>query len=104
MAQGVFEGGYMKQNLLKCNKCAVSNCKNWHKDKHGNNICSENDTSKCRSFLPFDSFTLPLLEHLLTEEKVQDTTDVLNSFGFKIRETGRYPFFKLVLSNRRQYR
>lgn len=90
----------MKQNILLCNKCAVTYCSRWRRSQRGENTCLDLDTNNCESFLPFDNFTQPILIHLLTEDKVQNTIQILEEYGFEVRETGRAPFFKLALSTK----
>ena len=76
-----------QRNVIKCNRCAVSNC------TRAGHI---EDSSKCSSFLKLDDLKAPILMHLLAEPwKIKGLTAALSFANLKIRETGRYPFFKL---------
>ena len=77
-------------NLTKCNVCEFpTRCKkvDWIQD-----------SSECGSFIEPKSLTVSLLSLLMTDSrKIQDATDLLERFGFRVREIERYPFFRLEL-------
>lgn len=78
---------------VRCNNCGVKSCTDLYKDV--------NIIKKCSHFIPLDSFKIPLLVHLMEGRKATGTTNVLDHFGFRIEEVGRYPFFRLHLKGRR---
>jgi len=76
-----------QRNVVRCNRCDVNNCRRTD---------TIEDASKCSSFLALDDFKHPILAHLLADpHKINGLISVLSFANLKIREIGRYPFFKL---------
>ena len=81
--------------MLQCNECVVKSCRRM---KNKNNLSMYELRSECTNFLPPIPFKLPVLMHLLSDnKKVSNTHKVLESFGFKVEEQGTKPYFKLRL-------
>jgi hypothetical protein len=78
----------MIEERVRCNECAVKDCNNYDK---------LNIAKRCPMFVELSDFKTPMLVHLTTEGKSENTVKVLEKFGFIIHETGRYPYFKLAI-------
>lgn len=93
-------------NIVRCNDCAVHRCTKWttKKNKQGQweNIPLIEDSSHCTSFLESEPFKIPLLTYLIFDEKKnKDLAKVLEMYNFQIKETNKYPFFKLAIRRKK---
>ena len=72
--------------MSNCNNCMVD-CREEMFSKVGTN---------CSAWVPPEKFNTPLIKHLMSDDKkANKCVEVLNAFGFIIKETPKYPGFKL---------
>ena len=86
---------YQHPNVFKCNICTAPNCPLSHKQMQ-----QATDTSQCKVYRHPVPFRMPILVQLASDsKKINTLKDVLEAFGFQIREKLTYPYFTLVVKN-----
>jgi len=92
-------------NIICCNVCEIRKCTRWASRKVGKdqyeNIPLITDSRKCTYFQKPIVFKMPLLCHLIANnKKVNALNVILNEFKFRLHEELKYPYFRLTLSKK----
>ena len=88
----------MVLNMLQCNCCANHSC---HPDYRG--YTPEMHRTSCPNYKPLQPFKCTIFELAITKN-VQGLATVLDSLDMEIKDSGRYPYFKIVYNPQRKRR
>lgn len=88
--------------MRQCNECEMFRCRkiesDWPDIRPDHEMSIYEMRADCPNYVPPKEFTQPLLLHLMADDrKVPAIMLTLASFGLKVKEKERYPYFDLAL-------